>query len=397
MSANKKKKKFWVKKRHARVFAFLRVALAPIMRIKYHFKPVKSDLPRDAYLILSNHQATMDPFWVSKSFRFPIYFITSDDLFNLKISPLIEYLVAPIPKSKSFADLKAVKDIFRVLREGGAVGIFPEGNRTISGGQWEIYDSVAKLVKASKVPLVLYNLCGGYGTDPRWGASIRRGTKYVGFVKRVIYPEEYAPMSVEELFGIIRKELDVNDVLSGEKYKSRRRAEYIERALYLCPVCGGVSTIVSHGAVFRCSRCGTQAEYTENLKISPPIKGFDRISEWYAWEREELAARVLQGEIVSDGKILFRESIKFQRKKKLDGDAVAIDKDNLYITGKEEHVYPIGKIGALTMVGKKKFNFYYDNRILQVKGDKRFCAIKYVHIFDKIKSVLRDKNHLQGE
>ena len=148
----KKKKNLWVKKRHARVFAFLRFALAPIMRIKYRYKPVKSDLPEGPYLILSNHQASMDPFWVSKSFRFPIYFFASDDIFNLKISPLIEYLVAPIPKSKSLTDLKAVKDVLRVLKEGGAVGIFPEGNRTIGGGQWEVTDASAKLVKVSKVP-----------------------------------------------------------------------------------------------------------------------------------------------------------------------------------------------------------------------------------------------------
>ncbi|PWM72403.1 MAG: hypothetical protein DBX59_06395 [Bacillota bacterium] len=391
----KKKKNIWVKKRHARVYAFLRVALAPIMRIKYRYKPIKSDLPKGPYLILSNHQASMDPFWVSKSFRFQIYFFASDDIFNLKVSPIIEYLVAPIPKSKSLTDLQAVKDALRVLREGGAVGVFPEGNRTLSGGQWEMGDSIAKLVKVSKVPLVLYNLCGGYGTDPRWGGKIRRGTKYVGFVKRVVQPEEYAAMSVEELFALIKKELDVNDALSGERYKSRRRAEYIERALYLCPECGGVSTFVSHKTHFRCAECGTSAEYTEDMKISPPIAGYRRILEWFEWEKKEIAARVLAGERVSDEGVLFRESIKFKRKKKLDGSGVAIDKDNLYVTGgAAEQVYPLKDIVALTMVGKKKFNFYYGNRILQIKGDKRFCAVKYAHIFDGLNAE-RNKNDIK--
>ena len=43
-------------------------------------------------------------------------------------------------------------------------------------------------------------------------------------------------------------------------------------------------------------------------------------------------------------------------------------------------------ITALTMVGKKKFNFYYEGRTLQVKGSPRFCANKYVHLFDGLRA-----------
>lgn len=107
-SEKTKKKNLWVKKRHARVFAFLRFAMAGFLRLKYHYKAEKAPIEKGPCLILHNHQATMDPFFVSKAFRFPVYFITSDDLFNLKVSPLIRYLAAPIPKSKSMTDLAAV-------------------------------------------------------------------------------------------------------------------------------------------------------------------------------------------------------------------------------------------------------------------------------------------------
>lgn len=92
----------------------------------------------------------MDPFFISKAFPFQLYFYASDDLFNLKVSPLIRYLAAPIPKSKSVADLKAVMISLRVLREGGAIGITPEGNRTLSGRLWEMGDSVANSLKPQK-------------------------------------------------------------------------------------------------------------------------------------------------------------------------------------------------------------------------------------------------------
>lgn len=390
--STKKKQKHWVKKRHAAVFAFLRFAMAPFLWLRYHYRAEKAPIRKGPCIVLSNHQATMDPFFISKAFPFQLYFYASDDLFNLKVSPLIRYLAAPIPKSKSVADLKAVMISLRVLREGGAIGITPEGNRTLSGRLWEMGDSVAKLVKTAKVPLVLFNLCGGYGTDPRWGVKIRRGTKFVGRVRRILTPEEYAGMSDEELFGIIKNELDVDDTLSGERYKSRRRAEYIERALYMCPVCGSIGTIHSHGTGFCCTSCKTETEYTEDLKISPPVGGYSRIYEWYEWERQEIVRRILGGEKISDGDILFRESVKLQKKIKLPGNTVTLDKDSLMISGGgAETRYPLAEIDAITAVGKKKFNFYYKGKILQVKGGKRFCAIKYVHAFDGIRAARKEE------
>ena len=390
--STKKKQKHWVKKRHAAVFAFLRFAMAPFLWLRYHYRAEKAPIRKGPCIVLSNHQATMDPFFISKAFPFQLYFYASDDLFNLKVSPLIRYLAAPIPKSKSVADLKAVMISLRVLREGGAIGITPEGNRTLSGRQWEMGDSVAKLVKTAKVPLVLFNLCGGYGTDPRWGVKIRRGTKFVGRVRRILTPEEYAGMSDEELFGVIKNELDVDDTLSGERYKSRRRAEFIERALYMCPVCGSIGTIHSHGTGFCCTSCKTEAEYTEDLKISPPVGGYSRIYEWYEWERQEIVRRILGGEKISDGDILFRESVKLQKKIKLPGNTVTLDKDSLMISGGgTETRYPLAEIDAITAVGKKKFNFYYKGKILQVKGGKRFCAIKYVHAFDGIRAARKEE------
>lgn len=386
-----KKRSTWIKRRHAMIFAFLRPIMGLYFKLRYNYKAQRSRLKKGAYLIISNHQTTMDPFMLSLSFRFPIYFMASDDLFNLKVSPLINYLVAPIPKSKSVRDIAAMRTVFNVIKEGGAVGIFPEGNRTISGGQWEMTDAIAKLAKLLKVPLVIYNIHGGYGTDPRWGHSIRKG-RASGGVRRIVSVEELAEMSNSELFESIKDSLAVNDADSGVSFRSGRRAEYIERALYMCPVCRNVSGIVSHKHKLKCRFCGNESVYTEKLSLSPAVAGFERIYDWYEWERREIVKAVAQGMRVEDGDILFRESVKFKRKKKLDGDRVSIDKDKLVIYGgKGEQVFPLADITAFTMVGKKKFNFYYEDKTLQVKGNKRFCAIKYVHIFDGLRRMDSEK------
>ena len=75
------------------MFAFLRPIFRLHFKLRYRYNGKKSGLKRGAYLIISNHQTTMDPFMLSTSFKFPVYFIASDDIFNLKVSPIIRYLV----------------------------------------------------------------------------------------------------------------------------------------------------------------------------------------------------------------------------------------------------------------------------------------------------------------
>lgn len=381
------KKKPWTKKRHARVFKFLRGVFRIYTKKKYNYTAEVSDIS-GACVIMCNHTTTLDPFFVSLSFNFPIYFFASDDLFNVKVvSPIIKHLVAPIPKSKSVSDLQSVRDSLKVLKEGGAVGLFPEGNRTLSGGQWEITDAAAKLIKLSKVPLVLYNIEGGYGSDPRWGIKPRKG-KMRGYVKRVINSEEYAAMSTESLLETIKKELMVDDTLSGVKFKSRRRAENIERALYMCPECGEIGKIRSRGGEFTCTACGAKREYTEDLHIAPKGR-FNRIYEWYEWEKSVVAEKAKSGEIkFSDEKIKFYQSVKLKRKRRYDGSRITADETGLTIYGKNSaEFYPFDKMEGFALVGKRKINFYIGGRILQIKGNKKFCPLKYLHLYEGIKNV----------
>ncbi len=366
----------------------MRVIFKAYTKCRYNYTAEKSDI-KGPCIILCNHTTTLDPFFVSLSFKMPLYFFASDDIFNIRgISPIIRYLVAPIPKSKSKADMNAVRISLKVLKEGGAVAIFPEGNRTLSGRQWEMTDAVAKLVKLSKVPLVLYNIRGGYGTDPRWGLKLRKG-KMRGAVVRVMQPQEYKELDTAALFDTICKELEVYDPDSGVKFKSRRRAENVERVLYMCPHCLAVSSIKSRKSGFACSACGKRWEYTEDLHISPNDK-FDAVDKWHDWEKQRVAELVRGGDgrLFYDGNIKFYESVRLKRKRKLDGRAVAADRDGITVIGKKgETRFAFGETDGFTILGKRKFNVYYGGKTFQVKGDKKFCPLKYLHLYEEVNNV----------
>ena len=113
----------WIKPRHNT----LRNILAPVIglytRLKFGIKPEKfQDQGDRQFLIIMNHQTSFDQFFVSLSFRGPIYYIATEDLFSKGwISRAISYIQAPIPIRKQTTDIKAVKDCDALLLGGGSL------------------------------------------------------------------------------------------------------------------------------------------------------------------------------------------------------------------------------------------------------------------------------------
>lgn len=378
-------RKKWLRARHKAVFAILRGIFGIHTKIKYNYKAVKSDL-KPPFLVMCNHTTALDPFFVSLSFKCPIYFCSTDDLFNIPVAtPIIKYLVAPIPKMKSGMDMRAMRDCVRVIKEGGAVGIFPEGNRTLSGAQWEMTEAVSKFVKMCNATLVLYNIEGGYGSDPRWGKSVRKG-KMRGYVKSVLTPDDYKDMPNDELFKRICLDLTVNDIDGEVKFKSKHRAENIERALYMCPNCGGISTIRSKGTEFKCGRCGKEWTYTEDLHIKPDGR-FPDVLHWYEWQRSELTKLAAEsGTTLSDNNVELYRSDGGKKKVRLAKGSVTANCEGIvFLSEQGETRFSYNDMNGFAIVRKNKFEFYVGGNTYQVKGDDKFCSVKYLHLYQGVK------------
>ena len=388
MKNNTKKPEKWRKKHHTITFGLLKCVFKPFFRLRYRLKPNKDELevPQGA-LIMGNHQTTYDQFIVMCSFKRPVYFIASEDLFlNPVLGPIMKYTMRPISKSKSKSDLMTIKNTLKVLKEGNTVALFPEGNRTLSGGAWQIDFSTAKLVKVAKAPLVLYKIDGGYGTDPRWGGKIRRGKMSAGTVK-IISAEQIAQMSLEEIYDQIVATLRSNDYEQGVNFKSRRRAEFLERALYYCPNCNSFESLYSKGNYLYCKNCEMVAEYSEDLKIKAlaGVVPYDNVCEWFGAQQQAL--NVAKSVCFNDNNV----KLKLIYGKKWHGIGkgdITCDNERLVVnaySGKKFD-YALTEIDGATVLGKRKINFYLpDGNTLQVAGNKRFCGVKYLHLFEKAK------------
>lgn len=385
-----KKQKTWLRFRHRVVRNLLYLVMAPYCLLKYGLKLEKfREQGNRPYLILLNHQTPFDQFFAGMAFRGPVYYVATEDIFSLGwISSLIRWLIAPIPIRKQTTDINAVMTCIRVAREGGTVCIAPEGNRSYSGRTEYMNPAIAGLAKKLKLPIALFRIEGGYGAQPRWSDGVRKGTVR-GYVSDVIEPEEVASLSKEALLERIQKGLLVNDCAAGGDFRSKKSAEYLERAYYVCPKCG-LSTFRSEGNTFRCEKCGTGGTYGPDLKIRGDFP-FETTLQWYDYQASyinSLDVTTMTEEPLYRDTANVSKVIVYKRKEPLHKNtAIALYGDRVVING--EQVFPFAETHAVTVLGRNKLNIYFGNEVYQIKGDKRLCALKYVHIFNRFKNIHR--------
>lgn len=390
-----------MKYRHRIVRNIAYAVMYPYTRLKYNIKVERFKEQGDRpYLILMNHQTVFDQFFVGMGFRGPVYYVASEDLFsNGWISTLLRWLVAPIPIKKQTSDVSAVKTCIRVAKEGGTIAIAPEGNRTYSGRTGHMNPAIASLAKMIKLPIALYRIEGGYGVHPRWSDVVRRG-KMRAYVSRVIEPEEYAAMSKTELFSLIESGLAVDEGTADGVFESDRRAEYLERAMYVCPWCG-LSEFESHGNEIECLRCHRKINYGADKRLTGV--GFDFpfefVTGWYDYQEDFVRALDLDKHLSEP---MYRDSarlsevILYKRKQPLREEAsISLYGDRIVIDEGDEDALtlPFSELEALSVLGRNKLNIYHGEKLYQLKGGKRFNALKYVNIYYRHKNISKgDEN-----
>lgn len=393
MRAAKKKK--WMKFRHRVARVVIAPFLFPYTRIRYGVDVRRfQEQGKRQYLIVMNHQTVFDQFFVAMAFRGPVYYVATEDIFsNGWVSRLIRYLVAPIPIKKQANDLQAVRTCIRVAREGGTIALAPEGNRTYSGRTEYIKPSIVKLVRALKIPLAIFRIEGGYGIQPRWSDVIRRGHMKAG-VSRVVEPEEYAALSDSELYRLIQDELFVDESTSGGVYRHRKLAEYLERAVYICPHCGPAQ-FRSGGDLIRCTRCGRQIRYLPGKElegVGQPFP-FRSAAEWYGYQCEFVSRMDLTPYLdvpIFRDTARMSEVILYHSKRllckqvglSLYGDRILVERPD-----GSEMTFPFDETAAVTVLGRNKLNIYFGGKVYQFRGDKSFNALKYVNIYYHYKNI----------
>ena len=391
-----KKKKPWMRLRHRIVRDVLLWPIGLFVRLKcgVHVERFREEKKRP-YLIIMNHQTAYDQFFISMAFRDPVYFLATEDLFsNGWISRLLSWAVAPIPIKKQTTDVHAVMNCIRIAREGGTIALAPEGNRTYSGRTGYFKPSILAFVRKLKLPLAIFRIEGGYGVQPRWSDVVRRGTMRA-YVSRVVEPEEYEKMTNDELFAVIRDGMYVDEAAVTGEFFHKKSAEYLERAMYVCPFCG-LSEFESHGDLVTCKKCGKQVRYLPTKELQGV--GFDFpfrfAADWYDHQcvyinKTDLLAMDRETPVYTDTAALSEVILYKNKKPMLDAVQMELYPDRITLKNGGETVleFPFAETGTVAVLGRNKLNVYFGDKVYQFKGGKRFNALKYVNFYHRYKNM----------
>jgi len=395
-----KKKETWIKARHKIIFAILRIIFVPTCFFKYGIRIERFKEQGDRQiLVLFNHQTAYDQFFFGRAFKGGFYYVATEDLFSLGwLSKALAWAVNPIPIKKQTMDIRAMRNIFQVVKEGGNLAIAPEGNRTYDGRTCYIKPTIAPLARKLKLPIVLFRLEDGYGVQPRWSDVIRKG-RMRAYVSRVIEPEEAAAMTDEELYLAIKEGLDVNEAKITGEFKSKKTAEYLERCVYVCPECG-LSRFESKNDVTTCLKCGIRIRYKTNKELEGIDKPFPFrfVADWYDYQQDfinhfdpmaDLDTPIYEDTADIYNVILYKEKKLLYRNAdlKLYGDRITITPAEGEECGKTI-VCRYDETGDITVLGKNKLNVYRSDAVYQIKGDAHFNALKYINLHQRSLNIM---------
>ncbi len=268
-----------------------------VFKLKAKIKVDRRGLPgiKPPFIVLGNHTSNWDPAIVQYVVSpYPCYFLTSNCYFRLPIVGRLLTIFGAIPKIQFYPDMRSARRIREVLSQGGVVGIFPEGRRSIDGSCCPLPESVAKLIKKFKVPVVSVRTQGGYFVWPRWSSFWRPGNVET-VATRLLAPDEINKMDVSEIYNAVCRSLTYNDYDWNRTTWSNRyhknSAEHLHLILHQCPRCLAERTMRSKGTRLYCGTCGNTA-VVDKYGFLQPLDSksvvFDDPVKWNAWQRRNM-------------------------------------------------------------------------------------------------------------
>jgi len=115
----------------------IRPAVGVISRVVWRisFRGVEHIPLSGGLVIAANHQTYVDPFWISVPFRRPIRYLAWNEAFKKPLMGKALDFLGAWPLALERGNPTAYRRSLKWLREGGAVMIFPEGERSVAHGR----------------------------------------------------------------------------------------------------------------------------------------------------------------------------------------------------------------------------------------------------------------------
>ena len=252
------------------------------------------------FVMLCNHNAFMD-FKVATKTIYPwrANYVVAIDGFIGREKLLRD--VGCICKRKFTNDTILVKQLMRTIKNGDVAIIYPEARYSLCGTTAVLPESLGKLCKLLKVPVVTMICHGHHVNSPFWNLHDRGVKPTEAEFTKIFDPEDLKKLSVDEINSKIVEMFQYDDFAwlkeRGIRITYKGRAEGLHRVLYQCPACRAEYKMSSSGTILKCNACGKEWNMTElgELEALSGETEFSHIPDWYEWERENVKKEIAEG------------------------------------------------------------------------------------------------------
>lgn len=288
--------------RQPKFFVWLIWILAKFALIgkKYKIEKINTEDLKPPYFMLSNHMYFID-FELAAMATLPHRVNNVVNIDGYIGRAWLMELIGAICTRKFTNDMHLIKSIMKCLKRGDIVGLYPEARYSACGITSYIPQSVAKLVKMAKVPVVVVLHHGNHLHTPFWNHKKKRKVPLHTTFTQVLTKEQVEKLSVDEINKVLQeafvydeyKYQKENNILITEKY----RADGMHKVLYQCPHCLSEHDMDSKGADLFCKKCNSKWHLNEDgtLTCLTGETKFSHVPDWYNWERENVKQEVLNG------------------------------------------------------------------------------------------------------
>jgi 1-acyl-sn-glycerol-3-phosphate acyltransferase len=123
-------------------------------------------IPFDGGIVITpNHQTYADPPLVTIPVRRPVYYMAWSRLFDIPLFGRLIRLLRAFPVDVDSRDARATREAVRLLQDGAALMIFPEGERTADGQVQRFKPGAFRLAVSLGVPVLPVTIAGA---DRAW-------------------------------------------------------------------------------------------------------------------------------------------------------------------------------------------------------------------------------------
>lgn len=301
---NKKRyntKKFPIRQPLALTYLITVLSKIALMGKNYKLEKINMEGLKPPYILLSNHMYFID-FELAALLTQPhrVNNVVSIDGYYRR--PWLMELIGCICKRKFTNDLHLVRAINKVLKKGDILCMYPEARYSPIGTTSFLPESLGKLVKMNKVPVVVILHHGNYLHTPFWNYRKKRKAPLYTTMTQILTAEQVKEMSVDEINDAIREAMAYDEYRwqkeQGIAIDEPYRAEGLHKVLYQCPSCMTEHKMSSKGSEIFCTECGKRWNMNEDGSLTA-LEGkteFSHIPDWFEWEREQVRGQIVRGE-----------------------------------------------------------------------------------------------------